>query len=464
MCVLGNAPRNITEIEERSLKDMAAMVMNEIEAVHAFGRIDPLTGLPNLNQLDEDLIDLELTKGALKDGRLFVLIDVAGGDQIGQLGRARGADHVDEIIRNIGRVMSSLVTGLKLYCVGVGQFAFVTRAGLNEARYVNMLSNRFQAIRDSSSNRFVLTTGVGVASLSLGEATGRDLVRRAAIAAEHARSTDSRIGVYCEALDAKQYRRMRLISDFELALASNQLRLLYQPRIDLQTNRIVGVEALIRWYHPGLDNVSPGEFIPLIENTDLARPMTEWVLAKALDQASAWRSWDMNIKMAVNVSAANLQEVDFAADVLRELATRNLPASALEIELTESAFMADAGRAKEHMQRLTQAGVTLALDDFGTGYSSLSYLQALPAQVVKIDQSFVSGMIGDNRKRMIVASTIALAHSLGYRVVAEGVESAEVADMLRDIGCNEGQGYFWSRPVPALEIEQLSRPQVFAAT
>ncbi|MHB8285661.1 MAG: sensor domain-containing phosphodiesterase [Caulobacteraceae bacterium] len=463
MCVLGKAPRKITDTEERSLKDMAVMVMNEIEAVHAFRRIDPLTGLPNRNQLAEDFADLELAKGAQSDSRLFILIDVAAGDQLGQLGRAMGAGHVDEIIHETGQILSGLVTGLKLYCVGVGQFAFFTRAGLDETRYVSMLSERFQAIRESSSNRFVLTTGVGVAPFSSHEANGRDLVRRASIAAEQARSNDNRIEVYCAELDAKQHRRMRLINDFQLALASNQLRLLYQPRIDLQNNKIVGVEALIRWSHPSLDNVSPGEFIPLIENTDLAQPMTEWVLAKALDQASAWRSRDLNIKMAVNVSAANLQEINFAADVLRELMTRNLPTSALEIELTESAFLADAGRAKEHMQRLTRAGVTLALDDFGTGYSSLSYLQALPAQVVKIDQSFVFGMVGDDRKRMIVASTIALAHSLGYRVVAEGVETAEVADMLREIGCDEGQGYLWSRPVSAFEIQRMSRLQVFTA-
>ena len=160
--------------------------------------------------------------------------------------------------------------------------------------------------------------------------------------------------------------------------------------------------------------------------------------------------------MSVNVTATNFQDADFAEQVLVSLQARALPAELLELELTESAFLADTGGAKRQMEQLTEAGITLAIDDFGTGYSSLSYLQSIPAQVLKVDQSFVRDVLDDERKQTLVASTISLAHSLGYRVVAEGVETRGVAAMLAQASCDEGQGYLWGRPMGARDILRLS--------
>ena len=455
LCVLGSQARDFSAEDVCSLQDMAAMVMAQIELQHAFGRLDSVTGLPNRNQLEEDIADLARDQRNLSGRRMFVLIDVATGDQLAQLGRAKGHAYLEEVMRSTARLLEQM-TPLKLYQVGGGQFGLIADPGLDEAGYVEFLSRRLRKLGETNSNRFVLTTAVGVAPFNL-EADAEDLLRKAVNAAEHARFTERRVAVYSAELDAQHRRKLRLINDFPTALNSDdELRLVFQPRVDLPTGRMVGVEALLRWTHPELGEVPPGEFIPLVEHTDLARLVTTWVLNTALNQLSAWWREGLQLRMSVNVTAANLQDVDFADQVLASLHQRALPAELLELELTESAFLADTGNARQQMARLTEVGITLAIDDFGTGYSSLSYLQSIPAQVLKIDQFFVQDVLGDERKKTLVTSTISLAHSLGYRVVAEGVETPAVAAMLAHGSCDEGQGYLWGRPMPAREIVRLA--------
>ena len=455
LCVLGPQPRAFSAEEMRSLQDMAAMVMSQIELQHAFGRLDQVTGLPNRIQLHEDLADLTRDGAAGSSRRMFVIIDVATGDQLAQIGRAKGHTCLDELIRSTARLLEQM-TSLTMYQVGAGQFALITAPDLDEAAYVAFLAARLARLGETSSHRFILTTAVGVAPFDLG-ADVADLLRKACSAAEHARLQESRVALYSADLDRRQRRSLRLVDDFAGALQSDgQLRLLFQLRMDLATGRTIGVEALLRWEHPELGDVPPGEFIPLVELTDLAGPVTAWVLAAALDQARRWRRAGLNLRMSVNVTASNLQEFGFADQVLAALEEHGLPSEALELELTESAFLTDTGKAQEHMKRLTDAGVTLAIDDFGIGYSSLSYLQSIPAKIVKVDQSFVRDVLGDERKHTLLASMIALAHSLGYRVVAEGVETPGVAALLMQTCCDEGQGYLWGRPMPAADIQRLS--------
>jgi EAL domain-containing protein (putative c-di-GMP-specific phosphodiesterase class I) len=181
----------------------------------------------------------------------------------------------------------------------------------------------------------------------------------------------------------------------------------------------------------------------------LAKPTTAWVLDTALTQLAAWLAEGMDLVLSVNVSAGNLKEADFVDRVLGLLDRHSVPAHHLELEVTESAVMEDAGHALEQLQRLSSAGIRLAIDDFGTGYSSLSYLQALPFDVVKIDRSFIAGCVEGARQRSLVATMITLSHDLGYRVVAEGIETQETADLILGMGCDESQGYFFGRPMQA---------------
>ena len=260
----------------------------------------------------------------------------------------------------------------------------------------------------------------------------------------------ARVAIYSPEVDQGHQRRFTLINDFGEALASgDQLRLVYQPRVDLASRRCVGVEALLRWQHPTLGEVPPGEFIPLVERTAMARATTDWVLEAAVAQAARWRRAGLTLRVSVNISAANLEEADFLERLRSRLARHAVPPAWLELELTESAMMSDSRAALAQLARIAEAGIELAIDDFGTGYSSLSYLQQLPASVLKIDQSFMRDLAGDARKQALVGTMVELAHKFDYRVVAEGVETDAVLRVIEASGCDEVQGYLIARPMEA---------------
>jgi EAL domain-containing protein (putative c-di-GMP-specific phosphodiesterase class I) len=257
-----------------------------------------------------------------------------------------------------------------------------------------------------------------------------------------------RVRVFSAEQNAVFMRRFRIANEFGAALEDDsQLRLVFQPKIELATGRCIGAEALLRWRHPVLGEISPGEFIPVIEQSSLARATTRWVLERALRQLSAWQRAGLAMPLAVNVSAVNLLEPDFCDHVLARLRAHGLAPGALAIEITESALMSNRTLAAATLEGLAAAGVQLAIDDFGTGYSSLAYLQSVPAKVVKIDQSFIRELDTDQRKRALVATMIKLSHDLGQVVVAEGVETAPVAHFLASAGCDQVQGYLYARPL-----------------
>jgi EAL domain-containing protein (putative c-di-GMP-specific phosphodiesterase class I) len=214
-----------------------------------------------------------------------------------------------------------------------------------------------------------------------------------------------------------------------------------------------GAEALLRWRHPVLGDISPAEFIPLVEQTALVKDATDWVIGTAVRQVAEWRARNIDLTVSINVSAANLDEDGFAAGLLQRLSRQGVPPHAIELELTESAILRNGQRALAVLGELQAAGISIAIDDFGTGYSSLSYLQKIPASALKIDRSFMRTVLTDMRAATLVKSMIAIAHDLNYRVVAEGVETAEVNDWLAEQSCDEIQGYFFSRPLPS----QLSK-------
>lgn len=454
MCVLGVEPRQATEAETDSLQDLAAMVMAQIELQHAFGRIDPLTGLPNATQLADDLDDLA-RDGGRGAARRLVLVELATAEQHDRLLRARGPGFVDAHVRDGAQAIVRLVGQVgQVYQVARTGFAFMSATDMPDADYVPYVAQMLARSERTSVSRFVTTTAVGIAPLILGEGDVRDTLRAAFTAVADARGTESRVGLYSTALDDAQRRRHRLVDNFGAVLETGLgLSLVYQPRIDLATGCCVGVEALLRWRHAELGDVSPGEFIPLVEQTNLAGPTTEWVLTCAAEQLAEWLRRGLDLTVSVNISAANLQQPDFVERVLAIVSAAGAPVSRVELELTESSVMGDPRLALEQMHRLAAAGVSLAIDDFGTGYSSLSYLQQLPARVVKIDQSFVRAMADDERQRGLVGAMISLSHNLGCRVVAEGIETAEIGRLLEAAHCDEAQGYHYARPMPPAAFE-----------
>jgi EAL domain-containing protein (putative c-di-GMP-specific phosphodiesterase class I)/GGDEF domain-containing protein len=461
MCVLGTEPREVTEAECAALRDMADMVMAQIELQHALGRVDAASGLPNRTQFIDDFNDMVQDRPS-GEPRVAGLLNLASPEQLGSALRAMGAAYLDEIVGEAARMLAdSIGAGTTVYHVTPTEFVFVTPPGTEVGAFCAEMEAWLERRAASVTSRFVTTARIGVAPFTLGVNGAAELLRNLHSAAQHAFDQDRGVSVFSEEQDALYRRSFWLINEFGAALdgaagplgAASQLRLVFQPKIDLASGACIGAEALLRWRHPELGEVSPGEFIPIIERTSMVRATTEWVLRSAMRQLAAWRAEGLELELAVNVSAVNLLEPDFCERIVASLHAHGVPASSLALEITESALMQNPKVAEATLGCLAAAGVQLAIDDFGTGYSSLAYLQSLPAQVVKIDQSFVRGIENDERKRSLVSAMIKLSHDLGHRVVAEGVETVDVVDVLRDVDCDEAQGYLYARPLA---------PEVFA--
>jgi diguanylate cyclase (GGDEF)-like protein len=302
-----------------------------------------------------------------------------------------------------------------------------------------------------------VSASIGIA-LGSGDARAQDLIRDADTAMFRAKETGrGRHEVFDEALRQEVSSRLTLETELRAALARDELHLVYQPKIDLLSGDIVGVEALLRWNHPALGAIPPDVFIPIAEETGLIQPIGRFVLEQACAQAAIWCRRDAPFHMAVNVSAHQLAEDGFVDDLARLLDIEGLPPHSLYLEITESVLMRDTARTVEVLAGLHQLGVRVSLDDFGTGYSSLAYLQRFAVDELKIDREFVRD-IDRADQRSLVTAMVAMSAALGLQIVAEGVETVQQSDQLRLLGCHTAQGYLFARPEPADLITQRLHP------
>ncbi|WP_275951333.1 sensor domain-containing phosphodiesterase [Vreelandella neptunia] len=460
MCVLDTQPNELSEQEQTMLRDLAAMVMAQIELQHAFGRVDPLTGLSNRNQFAEDLQDMQ--RDSPHEWRVALLTEVVDVSEISALHRTLGPAYLDELVRVSARCLQQAIgSGMKIYHLGGCQFVHL----VNHASDTHLLQEALrlrQALLALESARAVpvlVRPTVGIAPFCLGKIATVDILRSAYAACLDARQARRGAGLFSSELDADYQRRYMLLNDIGRALENeDELYLVFQPRVRLDSGECSGAEALLRWRHPVLGDLSPDEFIPLIEHTPMARPFTQWVLRHTVSQAAAWHRQGETLQISVNVSATNLEEEHFALQLLGEMAHMGLPRANLEVELTESALVSQGDVATDQLKALISAGVRIAIDDFGTGYSSLSYLHEIPAHTVKIDRLFITHLDSDERAATLVNSMILMAHDLGYRVVAEGVESDAVYRRLVQLGCDEAQGYLIAKPLSPAAFEKWLHP------
>lgn len=283
------------------------------------------------------------------------------------------------------------------------------------------------------------------------------LIRRADIAMNAAKKAESNLSIYSPSHDQYSPQRLALMAELRTGITNDQLFLVYQPKIGLRSGRVIGVEVLVRWRHPKSGIILPDQFIEPAEHTGLIRQVTSWVLKEALRQFKTWHLGGLEFSIAVNLSVRDLHEHKLVGQVKSLLSACGVKPANLRLEITESKIMADPRHAMEIITGLTSVGVSFSIDDFGTGYSSLSYLKRLPVDELKIDKSFVMNMIQDKDDAMIVRSTIELAHNLGLKVTAEGVEDQETMDRLASLNCDAAQGYFISRPIPDSEFTAWMR-------
>ncbi len=408
---------------------------------------DPLTGLPNRRALHRASRD-RLSDPA--EPQAFLMLDL---DRFKDVNDSLGHQAGDELLVQVAeRLRSRLRSDDLLVRLGGDEFAVLLEgAGAAEAE---ALAATLGAALDEPFDLGELSVHTAASiGISLYPDHGGDLstlMRKADVAMYRAKSSGG-FRVHQDGDDSAA--RLRLSEEFRTALAEDQLLLHFQPKIDLATGHVRGVEALVRWQHPLRGLLLPISFLPVVESCGLMGPMTRTVLEKAMDQASLWHAAGHELTVAVNISGSSLVDADLPAEVAAVLAARGLPASALQIEITEDVLMMDRIRARAALTALRETGVTIAVDDFGTGYSSLAYLRDLPIDELKLDRTFVSPMTGDALAAALVSSTIDLAHSLGLRMVAEGVEDASAYDELARLGCDQAQGFFMSRPQPAEDLD-----------
>jgi len=302
-----------------------------------------------------------------------------------------------------------------------------------------------------------VTASIGIANGD--RASAQELLRDADIALYRAKATGKDCYVVFEpAMQSAALDRLELKSDLDSALANNQFFLLYQPIFDLESVRIRGVEALIRWQHPIRGVISPDNFIPVLEDSGLIVEVGRWVLDQACAQAAAWHRQGYRATMSVNVSMRQLETDTLVDHVKAALEKSGFAPSSLIIEVTESTLMRDANATVSRLRKLKEIGVMIAIDDFGTGYSSLAYLRQFPVDVLKIDRSFVAEMDGSTDSAALIHTLVELGRTLGLVTLAEGIEEASQLDILRGEQCDSGQGFIFSRPVePAAIVDLLAR-------
>ena len=420
------------------------------EATH-----DVLTGLPNRSLLTNRMHDtLGTTTG--NGTPAVLLLDL---DRFKEVNDALGHHVGDELLKVVAaRLLELRMPDATVARLGGDEFAVLLPALSDPARDAMSLADRIATVLRAPVElpEVTLSTSVSIGVAIADETdTDTDLLRHADTAMYAAKAAGAAITVYTPALDAGRGDRLAMLADLHLALERDELELHYQPKLDLAFNAVTSVEALARWTHPTLGPIPPDVFIPLAESTGLIEQLTHLVLTKALRQCRRWQDDGLDLTVAVNLSARNVINGDLPDQVAVALVDAGLPAQKLILEITESSVMGDPDRTVPTLERLSDIGVTLSLDDFGTGYSSLSYLQRLPVREVKIDRSFVVGMTGDvesHASGVLIRSIISLGSSLGLRIVAEGVETAEALEQLRQLGCDIIQGYYVGRPVPPDEL------------
>lgn len=420
-------------------------------AIQHLAYYDTLTDLPNRTLLQDRLQQAILS--ARRDGKSLALL-VMDLDRFKEINNVLGHHYGDLVLQQVGpRLREVLRESDTVSRLGGDEFALLLSIGAEGAVLTA------QKILKHFLNPFVVDclslevgTSIGIALFPDHGEDANNLMRRADMAMYAAKQENAGYAIYSPQHEKHNSSHLILMGDLRHAIDRNEFFLAYQPKIDLQTGSIIGVEALVRWQHPSRGLISPDQFISLSEQGGLIKPLTLWVLNAALMQCRAWHQAGLRLSVAVNLSARNLLDPQLSDQIARLLETYELEPQWLHLEITESVIMADPARAMEILNQLSKMGILLSIDDFGTGYSSLGYLKKLPVDEIKIDKSFVKEMSVEEDDAMIVRLTIDLAHHLGLKVVAEGVENREILDRLIVLGCDAAQGYYMSRPISPADL------------
>jgi diguanylate cyclase (GGDEF)-like protein len=421
-------------------------IVDRLRASQRYAVTDDLTGLGNRRHL---LSRLEHAIGDSEGEVALLLIDLDGFKELNDtLGHGAG----DEVLRQIGpRLNEALRKGDTLSRLGGDEFAVVIAPGDEASASATGLRLRSALERSFGVGgiRVHIDASIGIALFPEHSRDAHGLLQRADVAMYEAKRTRTGHEVYLPERDHHSRRRLELLGELRDGLSDGQLILHYQPKAEIATGEVRGVEALVRWVHPRRGLLMPADFLPLADHSGLGRSLTAFVLDRALEEIGAHRAAGMDLTVAVNLGPADLLDLGLPSDVDRALDKRGFPASCLRLEVSEDVVMADPERTLEVLAALRKIGVATALDDFGAGHVSLGHLKQLDLDELKIDRSFVMKLATDDRDAAIVHATVDLGRRLGLRVVAEGVATPEAWDALAGLHCDEAQGFYLGRPMTA---------------
>ncbi|MHB8743402.1 MAG: putative bifunctional diguanylate cyclase/phosphodiesterase [Sulfuricaulis sp.] len=440
---------SITDISDRKAQELAMRNL----ALH-----DTLTRLPNRLLLNDRLRQAILV--GLREKRSFGLI-VMDLDRFKEINDSLGHHVGDQVLQYVSLCTRTCLRESDTVArMGGDEFAVLLATASSQDGAVAVARKIIKAVSEPfeiDGRHIEIGSSLGIAMFPEHGENPEVLLRLADVAMYKAKQSHSGYQVYSKELGHGADDQVALQDELRHAITNNELLLHYQPKIDFDAGRVSGVEALVRWQHPQLGLLFPDSFIPQAQQTGLIKPLTHWVLSAALQQIEEWQKIGLALTVSVNISAINIQDPEFPDQVAKLLAKYAVPPSRLELEITESAMMSEPVRAIKCIKELGAMGLQIAIDDFGTGYSSMAYLKKMLIAKIKIDKSFVMDMIANHNDAVIVRSTVELGHNLGLKVVAEGVESREVWDSLKALGCDSAQGYYMSHPLPSAALVQWLR-------
>ncbi|MDD2540380.1 MAG: GGDEF domain-containing protein [Desulfuromonadaceae bacterium] len=416
--------------------------------IHRLAFYDSLTGLPNRNHLSSLLADAITIAQENSSQLALLLLDL---DYIREINESYGHETGDKILVKVAQKLRELSDdNCMIARFGGDDFIIICQQD-NPKNAISLAKHILEAIKQPfliGAHSFSIGGSIGIALYPSDADNPTDLLSRADLAMSKVKETGGGYRLYKSKMSHALIRKLEIIHRLECAVSEGNLQLHYQPKVDLLSAMIVGAEALLRWHDPVLGAVSPAEFIPIAESRGLMIQIGEWVLRTACQHIKLWNERGLNGRgrIAVNVSARQLEDPYFIERVARVLEEAGVSPSSVELELTESCLMGDPERMSEIMAELRCLGFSIAIDDFGTGYSSLVYLKRIPIDTLKIDQTFVKNMLDDNNDSAIISTILAIAQQMGLATVAEGVETEEQRQALLQLGCGVGQGYYFCRP------------------
>lgn len=455
---LPDLPTKYTDEVGILMADTVQTINKLDEVIDCLTNYDPITSLPN-RVLFSELLHQALLRNQ-EQNRLLAVISLQL-NNFREIHNALGSDAADRLVRIVAQRLSASISSVDILCrIGSDEFAIaLTNIATSDMAiaFCRSIIDRFAIPIDLFGDRVNVLTSMGIAIYPFDGNTVDRLLQCANTAVDEAyRKMPNNYQFYSANMNAKLQERLALENKLRYALERKEMQLYYQPRIDIQSKKIVSVEALLRWHNPELGIVSPVKFIPIAEANGLIVPIGEWVLHTACTQNRIWQEMGLeNLRVAVNLSARQLAQSNLVERIASILKETQLNSADLELEVTESLMMENLEQSISVLEQLRDLGIKIALDDFGTGYSSLNYLRRFPIQTLKIDRSFVRDIVSNSHDAAVTNAIITLAKSLDLNITAEGVETKEQCEYIKEQGCHEIQGYYFSPPIPTLAMTTM---------